>query len=258
MNPHVGSTLPFALLALGTAVVLLGGGTASRSRLRVRAEPRIPSRFGGARQLRARAATFVRRRGGAASLAAGAGLLAGLAAAVLFGPVAAGLSGAGTAWGLHAWLTRNPRKKFSPLRSAAGWNLFAAGVRAGLSTPVLLREVAEEFEGRAAEVLNEVARALELGSDPVAAWEPASRVPETAELAGAARRSARSGSGLTPAAEELSARAWEEVREEAEARVRRTEVWVTAPLGLCFLPAFFCLGVLPVVLGMVHGLELTR
>jgi hypothetical protein len=27
-------------------------------------------------------------------------------------------------------------------------------------------------------------------------------------------------------------------------------VWVLAPLGLCFLPAFVCLGVVPLVLGI--------
>jgi hypothetical protein len=32
--------------------------------------------------------------------------------------------------------------------------------------------------------------------------------------------------------------------------VRRAGVWVLAPLGLCFLPAFLCLGVVPLVLGI--------
>jgi hypothetical protein len=40
-----------------------------------------------------------------------------------------------------------------------------------------------------------------------------------------------------------------EVR-EAEAAIRRAGVWVLAPLGACFLPAFVCLGVAPLVLGI--------
>ena len=35
-----------------------------------------------------------------------------------------------------------------------------------------------------------------------------------------------------------------------EAAVRRAGVWVLAPLGVCFLPAFLCLGVVPMVLGI--------
>jgi hypothetical protein len=38
-----------------------------------------------------------------------------------------------------------------------------------------------------------------------------------------------------------------------EADVRRAGVWVLAPLGLCFLPAFVCLGVVPLVLGIAEG-----
>jgi hypothetical protein len=30
-------------------------------------------------------------------------------------------------------------------------------------------------------------------------------------------------------------------------------VWVLAPLGLCFLPAFVCLGVAPMVLGIARN-----
>jgi pilus assembly protein TadC len=36
----------------------------------------------------------------------------------------------------------------------------------------------------------------------------------------------------------------------AEAAARRAGVWVLAPLGACFLPAFLCLGVVPLVLGI--------
>ena len=37
---------------------------------------------------------------------------------------------------------------------------------------------------------------------------------------------------------------------EALSRAERVGVWSLLPLGLCFLPAFVCLGVLPVVLGV--------
>ncbi|WP_017972901.1 type II secretion system F family protein [Actinopolyspora halophila] len=184
--------------------------------------------------------------------------VAALAALVVFplaGPVIAMLAAVGAGWSVSRVLGGSgSRSTTHPLGVASGWNLLAVGLRAGLSTTVLLREVAEEFEGAAAEGLREVACALELGTDSESAWEPALRHSETAELARAARRSARSGSGLARVADELAVRAREEVREDATARAGRVEVWVSAPLGLCFLPAFFCLGVLPVVLGMLQRL----
>jgi hypothetical protein len=30
-------------------------------------------------------------------------------------------------------------------------------------------------------------------------------------------------------------------------------VWVMAPLGLCFLPAFVCLGIVPIIVGVAHN-----
>ncbi|TDD87467.1 secretion system protein [Saccharopolyspora karakumensis] len=133
---------------------------------------------------------------------------------------------------------------------AAGWDLLAAGMRAGLPVPVIVRAVAVEVDGTARRTLNEVADHLALGSDAAAGWEPALRDPDTAELARAARRTARTGSALADVAAELADRARARSSELAEVRAQRGAVWISAPLGLCFLPAFLCLGVLPVVLGM--------
>lgn len=145
-----------------------------------------------------------------------------------------------------------PRReeRADPLVLAAGWDLLAAGMRAGLPVPVIVRAVAVEVGGTARRTLNEVADHLALGSDAAAGWEPALRDPDTAELARAARRTARTGSALADVAGELADRARARSSELAEVRAQRGAVWISAPLGLCFLPAFLCLGVLPVVLGM--------
>lgn len=145
-----------------------------------------------------------------------------------------------------------PRReeRADPLVLAAGWDLLAAGMRAGLPVPVIVRAVAVEVGGTARRTLNEVADHLALGSDAAAGWEPALRDPDTAELARAARRTARTGSALADVAAELADRARARSSELAEVRAQRGAVWISAPLGLCFLPAFLCLGVLPVVLGM--------
>jgi tight adherence protein B len=37
--------------------------------------------------------------------------------------------------------------------------------------------------------------------------------------------------------------------------VRRASVWLVVPLGLCFLPAFVLLAVVPLVIGLVPALR---
>ena len=53
-----------------------------------------------------------------------------------------------------------------------------------------------------------------------------------------------------PALRALAADSRASLRAGTEAAVRRAGVWVLAPLGACFLPAFVCLGVAPLVLGI--------
>lgn len=188
-------------------------------------------------------------------------------------PAAVGLSVAawfgtsvGLAWGAFAalgaywfyrrWPGRDRPVRTDPLLLAAGWDLLAVGMRAGLPVPVITQAVAAEFTGATAKILHEVAALMELGADPVSAWEPALRHPDTAELARAARRSARIGSGMADVAADIAVQARASVSERTQAGAQRAAVWVSAPLGLCFLPAFLCLGVLPVVVGMVQRLTL--
>jgi pilus assembly protein TadC len=52
----------------------------------------------------------------------------------------------------------------------------------------------------------------------------------------------------------LAADARAERGRAATARARRAGVLITLPLGLCFLPAFLVVGVLPVVIGLAGGM----
>lgn len=160
----------------------------------------------------------------------------------------------GAAGGLicRVLLRRRRETPPDPLATAAGCELLSVCLRAGLPVPVALLAAAEEFGAPAARVLREVERALRFGTDPGSAWAPALEQPDTAELARAARRTARTGGGLARIADDLAARQRAESNAQARSRAQRVSVWVAAPLGLCFLPAFFCLGILPVVIGMVE------
>ncbi|MER7079090.1 Type II secretion system (T2SS), protein F [Saccharopolyspora kobensis] len=183
-------------------------------------------------------------------------LAVGSVAVQVFGLVMGVLIGLAAALAARRWsaLMERRRERTDPLVLAAGWDLLAAGMRAGLPVPVVVRAVAEELTGSARRTLREVAAHLALGSDAVTSWEPALANPDTAELARAARRTARTGQGLAEVAAELAERARATVAEQAEARAQRAAVWISAPLGLCFLPAFLCLGVVPVVAGTLNRL----
>lgn len=138
-----------------------------------------------------------------------------------------------------------------PFAAAAAWDLLAAALRAGLPVPEAVRAVLPGVPAAAAGRLREVVDLLTLGADPVEAWATALAHPDTAALARAARRTARSGAALAGAAADLAAEARAGVADQAEARAQRAAVLVAGPLALCFLPAFLCLGVVPVVIGVV-------
>lgn len=158
-------------------------------------------------------------------------------------------------WATRPWRTRNHDGRPDPLRMAATGDLLAACLHAGLPVPTAVRAVAGTAPADAATALRETADLLALGAEPDAAWEPARRCPATTELARAACRTARSGSALAGVAGEMAQRARAAVADEAEARAQRAGVLITGPLGLCFLPAFLCLGVIPVVIGLAGQLK---
>lgn len=228
-----------AALLLAAAVVVLPGPRRVRARLPGAAPGPVPARAGVVLPLVA----------GASVAAAAVALLGGgggaLAAAVL-GPGAAVLT---------VRLQRErPPARTEPLALAGAWDLLAACLRAGLPVPAAVGAVAAGLPAPAGPVLRRTGDLLALGADPALAWEPALGHPDTARLAGAARRSGRSGTALAGAAAGLAVEARAGARATAEARAQRAGVLVTGPLGLCFLPAFLVLGVVPVVIGLASGL----
>ncbi|HWC80558.1 MAG TPA: type II secretion system F family protein [Pseudonocardiaceae bacterium] len=150
------------------------------------------------------------------------------------------------------WLRRP--EAVDELRLAGCWDLLAACLRGGLSVPHAVLAIVPEVPGVAGQALARTADLLLLGADPVEAWAPALTHPQTERLARSSRRSARSGAALAGVAEALATEARSGAQDLAEARAQRAAVAVTGPLGLCFLPAFCCLGVLPVVIGLATRL----
>lgn len=90
----------------------------------------------------------------------------------------------------------------------------------------------------------------ELGADAPSAWADWRADPVLGPVARTMIRSAHSGSALSTALGAISAQCRADQDSRAESAARRAGVFVLAPLGLCFLPAFVCLGVVPTVLGI--------
>lgn len=148
---------------------------------------------------------------------------------------------------------RSPESSSSD--SALALDLLSACLSAGIPVPTAVSAVADATTGPAAEALKATAHALSLGASPDMAWQRAREHPSTADLARAACRTASSGSALAAHASTLAERLRSTEADRIEARAQRTSVLVAGPLGLCFLPAFFCLGVIPVVLGLASRLH---
>ncbi|MFN2494310.1 MAG: type II secretion system F family protein [Pseudonocardiaceae bacterium] len=238
------TTQGLSLLLVAVALVVAPGPAGPRSRLR---QPGGPSAAPRADSEPAR------------WLGPVAGLACGAAAVVLIGGAIGLLIGALAGAGMHLAARRvqrgaRPDGDGEPLELAGAWDLLAACLRAGLPVPVAVRAVAEGLGGAAGLGLRHTAELLTLGADPEQAWQPALDCTATARLARVARRSGRSGTALAESLTRLAAEVRAGAREQSEARAQRAGVLIAGPLGLCFLPAFLAIGVVPVVIGLASGL----
>ena len=141
-----------------------------------------------------------------------------------------------------------------PLAAASTFDLFSACLAAGMAVSTAAAAATASAPPSLAPMLRRAAELLALGADPATAWSGGNdAVPQdkNAEaLLRLARRSAASGSALADGVAELAAQARHDATAAADAVAERASVLVAGPLGLCYLPAFVCLGVVPVVAGL--------
>jgi pilus assembly protein TadC len=181
------------------------------------------------------------------------GAAAGVMAGVVTGSVVGGTLSAALTVGLGLAARRSgrhPRRRDDPVDLASAWAQLAVCLEVGLPVAAAVAAAAEPLDGPAGEELRHVAGLLELGADPVQAWDVARRAPPLAAFARAAGRSAGTGAALARSARAEATRLRTALVDAAETRAQRAAVLITAPLGLCFLPAFLVLGVAPVVIGL--------
>lgn len=132
-------------------------------------------------------------------------------------------------------------------------DLVCVCLRAGLPVDLALSQVAAVLEGPLREDLAVVCALHALGADARTAWSELGSDPVLAPVARAMARAGASGSALATALAVVAEQCRGQLQERVEVAARRVGVFVLAPLGLCFLPAFVCLGVVPTILGVADS-----
>ncbi|MDH6624317.1 Flp pilus assembly protein TadB [Streptomyces sp. LBL] len=132
-------------------------------------------------------------------------------------------------------------------------DLLAACIAAGAGPVIAAQAVGEALGGPVGEVLGRGAAEVRLGGEPGEAWRRLAGMPGAGALARLLERADVSGLPAAAPVARLAADARADWTRTATARARRAGVLVTAPVGLCFLPAFITVGVLPVVIGLAGG-----
>jgi pilus assembly protein TadC len=133
-------------------------------------------------------------------------------------------------------------------------DLLAACLRAGRPPQAAVGTVAKAIGGPLADLLAGVGHRLDLGMDPIEAWSALLAEPPCAALARAVQRALRSGAPLARSLEHLADDSRQARRWTVEEHARAIESRAVVPLGLCFLPAFVLLGVVPTVAGSLGGI----
>ncbi len=136
-----------------------------------------------------------------------------------------------------------------PLATASALDVFAVCLAGGMSVSAAAAATVPSSPDRLGAVLRRAADLLALGADADTAWCPQPGEDSDA-LARLARRSASSGSALAQGVAELAEQSRQDACHTAAAAAERASVLIAGPLGLCFLPAFVCLGIVPVVAGL--------
>jgi pilus assembly protein TadC len=152
------------------------------------------------------------------------------------------------------------RRDVGPRESAAAGTIPRSGpavcLTAGMAVSTAAAATAASSPPKLARVLRRTAELLALGADPAVAWSTPPDLPagsvdaQTDALLRLARRSASSGSALADGVADLADQSRDAAAHAATAAAERAGVLIAGPLGLCFLPAFVCLGIVPVVAGL--------
>ena len=195
-----------------------------------------------------------------AAMAGAVGLAAGLlVGGGPLGTVLVALVTGGGAWQLLARGARLPAQRqrevgIRELPHLVG--LLAAGLRTGAAPPAALEAACRALPGPAADLLAGVRPRLAWGADPAQVWAELADDPDLGALGRSLARAHETGASVVDGIESLATQLAAESRAAVEDRARAVGVRAALPLGVCLLPAFLLLGIVPSVAGLVSQLSL--
>lgn len=132
--------------------------------------------------------------------------------------------------------------------------LVADALRAGTDPATAVRQAAAALPGPAAGRLLARTHALGLGADPVEVWRDLAQDPALGPLGRALARAHDSGTPVAEVVTQLAAQLAAMRRAGVEDRARRVGVKAAVPLGLCLLPSFVVLGIVPLAASLLADL----
>lgn len=141
-----------------------------------------------------------------------------------------------------------------PQSIALAVDLMAACLEAGVPLPAALTAGSTAVEGATGAALAATAAALRRGGD-ASAWAGCATDPRLAAVVRICQRVGTTGAAVADDLRRLAAEQRRAHQAERRRRAQRSAVWVVLPLGLCFLPAFLLLSVVPVVAALLPAVR---
>jgi Flp pilus assembly protein TadB len=189
-----------------------------------------------------------------------AALLAGVGAVVVLGGPAAPVAGAVVS--VVTWVVagriepRSVRLRREEVRRDLPHvvTLLGAALRSGVAPGTAVDLVGRALPGAAADLLAPVAARLALGGDPVLVWSALADDPAIGPLGRTMARAHRSGAPVVAAVDRLADELARRARADVEDRARAVGVRAAVPLGVCLLPSFLLLGIVPLVAGLAESI----
>ncbi len=172
------------------------------------------------------------------------------------GVVVAVLAGSGCWWVLGRREAPSARRRRERLAAAVphAVDLLSACLTAGLSPSAAVEQIAGAVDPPLSEELAALSARLRLGVDPVTAWQDLAAHPQLGPLGRTVSRAVESGASVADAMLRLAEDLRRQRGAEVESRARTVGVRAALPLGLCLLPAFVLVGVVPLVAGALSVL----
>ncbi|WP_109507887.1 type II secretion system F family protein [Nocardioides speluncae] len=132
---------------------------------------------------------------------------------------------------------------------------YAAALRSGSAPAEALGVVCAALPGAAADELAPTCARLRLGVPPGEVWGDLAAHAALGPLGRAMTRAHASGASVTTTVAALADDLAAQARGDAEDRARTVGVKAAVPLGLCLLPAFLLIGIVPLVAGALSALD---